>query len=351
MGSVSDDERYLALLSNAGFKDEEFNDVGAVDVGLVSSLKTISRLTRQLAETEGDAFEVENNTLSCKPAGTILRKLGRIHAVSNSGYKKVYCFEPWIDMAMKYFQKYCLHQMLPLTGTSLSISDPISLAKCLNCCVDEMRAETKSTAFASKVNNYQRSSNKNLKELKRYVDALFDSFSRLMVVRIDMDYSKPFSDSLQVRVKKDLKRLFENARSNKIFREMVGFIWKLEHGPEKGFHYHVMFFFNGAKVREDITMAERIGEYWKKVVTGGRGHYYNCNAKKNFYKNCGIGLVDYSDSERRSNLYRALIYLTKTDLYMKINVGGRSLGKGLPPRPKGARGRPRLSAENDQPEQ
>ncbi|MNF98191.1 hypothetical protein D3C84_810450 [compost metagenome] len=112
-----------------------------------------------------------------------------------------------------------------------------------------------------------------------------------------------------------------------MFDDMVGYIWKLEHGPEKGFHYHVMFFFDGAKVREDITKAIQIGRYWTNVVTRGRGLYYNCNAAKRIYKSCGIGMVDHTNVQMRQGLQNAVVYLTKTDLYMKLQTEGRGMGK------------------------
>ena len=124
---------------------------------------------------------------------------------------------------------------------------------------------------------------------------------------------------------------------------MVGYIWKLEHGPDKGFHYHMMFFFDGSKVREDGTLAKRIGQYWLNVVTNGRGVYYNCNADKSRYKNCGIGMVDHSDNVMRDGLVKAVLYLTKMDLYMKLQTVGRGMGKMVRPNPKDARGRPRVA--------
>lgn len=32
---------------------------------------------------------------------------------------------------------------------------------------------------------------------------------------------------------------------------MVGHIWKLEEGTTKGYHFHLMFFFDGSKVQHD----------------------------------------------------------------------------------------------------
>ena len=43
----------------------------------------------------------------------------------------------------------------------------------------------------------------------------------------------------------------------------------------------------------------------------------------------------------REGLHDALQYITKSDKYMKLQVGKRCMGKGEPPKAKDARGRPR----------
>lgn len=56
-------------------------------------------------------------------------------------------------------------------------------------------------------------------------------------------------------------------RSNKLFDNRVGYVWKLEYGIDKGFHYHMMI--------QDINIAKMIGEYWAAVITHYRGLYYS----------------------------------------------------------------------------
>ncbi|MCP6269615.1 inovirus Gp2 family protein, partial [Klebsiella pneumoniae] len=79
------------------------------------------------------------------------------------------------------------------------------------------------------------------------------------------------------------QRLFKRVQSHPFFQDCLGYIWKLEYGQYKGFHYHTCFFFDGSKVRGDITLARRIGELWKKEITDGQGLYFNCNAITSTY--------------------------------------------------------------------
>ena len=114
---------------------------------------------------------------------------------------------------------------------------------------------------------------------------------------------------------------------------MVGYIWRLEYGEEsKGFHNHFFFFFDGSAVQQDITIARMIGEYWVNVITQDRDLYYNCNARKEKYERCGIGIINHHDMQLIANLKLAAQYLAKPDEYINafmtdIDIG-RTFGRG-----------------------
>lgn len=345
--SISNDKRHAALESKIGMRVDGEVYIGALDAGLICTLKDVSSWVEKLVNSTGAAFGVKYGSggarvIYNKP-GELLNKIIGTYIPDDPLFNALYQFEPYIEMVVKDFKKLGLHRTLPLPCLDISSGDAAVFMGRLNECVDQIRQKAKSEKFQSRLKNYQRSSNKNYKELTEYVDSLFERHSRILVLRVDLSYQKQYSKTTQAEAKRDRERLFGNARSNKLFADMVGYIWKLEHGPEKGFHYHMMFFFDGSKVREDITKASLIGRYWRDVVTKGRGLYYNCNRFKFAYKSCGIGMVDYGDAELREGLGRAVIYLTKTDLYMKLQTEGRGMGKGNRPGPKDSRGRPRAA--------
>jgi hypothetical protein len=105
----------------------------------------------------------------------------------------------------------------------------------------------------------------------------------------------------------------------------VGYAWKMEYGLDKGFHFHILFFFDGSQVHKDIIIARMIGEHWEKDITGGKGLYYNCNAfKADYEENLGIGMINHFDTELRENLINeAAVYLIKTDLYSRVIIRER----------------------------
>jgi hypothetical protein len=202
----------------------------------------------------------------------------------------------------------------------------------------EIKQESKSVGFKKKLNNYNRGPVKNFKSLTTYINDLFDDKkARLLVVRVDLSYG--LKDRLSIteeeayeeylQAKKDRENLFYNIRSNELFKHLVGYAWKMEYGLDKGFHFHILFFFDGSQVHKDIIIAKMIGEHWEREITGGKGVYHNCNASKDDYEKLGIGMINYYDKDLRENLINEVAaYLVKTDLYSRVIIRDQAGRKG-----------------------
>lgn len=195
---------------------------------------------------------------------------------------------------------------------------------------------------------------KNYQSILHYIDNLFSRYARLMVIRLDLGYRKDAMIDLELyqaywQAKYDKEHLFNNMRTNQIFNHMVGYIWRLEYTEQKGFHYHLIFFFDGSKVKEDISHATMIGEYWVKSITEDSGLYHNCNLHKEKYTYCGIGMINYYDTVLINNLKYLAQYLVKPDddmiAFMNSMNIGRTFGRGTLKQKTETRGRPRMLNE------
>jgi hypothetical protein len=208
--------------------------------------------------------------------------------------------------------------------------------------------------IADGLKNQQSLITKNYQSMINYIDNLFTRYGRLLVIRIDLAYRKDvdvrFMNTNEVyeaywQAKTDREHLFRNTRTNQIFDDMVGYVWRLEYGEDKGFHNHMIFFFDGSQVREDISIAKMIGDYWENVITQGRGLAYNCNAHKEKYERCGIGMISWKNFELIANLKLAAQYLAKPDEYISAFMTdidmGRTFGRGTQREKTETRGRPR----------
>lgn len=189
---------------------------------------------------------------------------------------------------------------------------------------------------------------------KEYVDRLFLIYSKVLVIRLDLEYADEWSPFVTLsQAQRDIGEFISRRRFSKLFENCIGFIVAREKGESEGaYHFHAMLFFDGHKQRGDVYLAQRIGEdYWVGYITRisakgkdleTRGHYYNCNAKA--YEHHGIGMVSYLDEVKRTDLLYAMLYLTKRS--QDIGQDGppkmRTITRGVMPPLEAARlGRPR----------
>lgn len=352
---LSSEESDIWLNSAFEFVPTESNEPSMVDIDhSIDAYFTLNEIVSLVGKV------ISSNDVLCTVGGLLGKNIyaGK-HRVCSSPLAKslVICIEKihYLD----YFKdKFELH---PYVELMIDISKDKSLVNDLNILeimgpdfvkrkvnaingiVERIRAEAKTSKLLKSVQNYQRTAKKNYQSGRRYLNSLFRKHAKLLVMRIDLSYKKGIEVDIDT-VRKDREMLFTSARSNPIFKDMLGYVWKLEYGLSKGYHYHVMFIFDGSKVWADVNYAKRIGQFWADDITEKNGLYYNCNATKMRYQCCGIGLISYRDNEKQIGLDAALKYMTLRDKFIKVKTGRvmRSFGKGcvVDPAPS-TRGRPR----------
>ncbi|WP_228212143.1 YagK/YfjJ domain-containing protein [Acinetobacter stercoris] len=196
---------------------------------------------------------------------------------------------------------------------------------------------------------------KNKSRMIEMFNSLIERYSRVVVVRLDL-YLKHKPETLMQTCfkaedclskndfdafKKRVERLLENKRHNPVLKQAIGYIFRFEYTPRRGFHLHTFWFFNGNKNQEDISLAEGIEQLWKKV-TNDQGYAYICNKRKHTYENCYLGTIEYNQSLKRKWLEDGFDYLCKTSqLFIFSNMkNGRRFQISQPLKPQ-TRGRPR----------
>lgn len=191
----------------------------------------------------------------------------------------------------------------------------------LNNAIELIRTTAKTPEFKTTVERRNTRARRQFLSARGYITNLFDWYARLLILRIDFGYRKCL-DGQPVSVeqaKKDWKRLLDNRKGKPtLFKTMVGYICRVEYGADKGVHLHTTLFLNGANSQNDPYLTHAIGGYWRDVITQGDGLFFNCNRKKRKYFYCGIGMINHHDVVLRENLLRAVAYLAKKDLYLRI---------------------------------
>ena len=180
----------------------------------------------------------------------------------------------------------------------------------------------------SKLNARKKEANRRYQDYCKYVDALFEKYARLLVLRIDLFYCKDLTESKTLHdMQQDVDHLFKNTRHNLIFKEMVGYMSKIEFGIDKGIHCHLIFFLDGSKRNYSSTVyfAQQIGDYWNTTITQGQGAYWNVNINESDYRKkgaLGIGAINHNDTDLRTNLNERVIkYFCKTEQFIRPKFG------------------------------
>jgi hypothetical protein len=225
----------------------------------------------------------------------------------------------------------------------------------LNSVVADIRREARSDEFKKLLKNHDRLTPKNRKGAFEMIDEMFRRYNKVQVVRVDLSYKKIMSRPLEAQnishedVRGDFQKFMKDMRRKFFKVNFITYIWKLEYGPLKGYHYHVFFFFNGSNVNSDVTIAKMIGDHWSKVVTKGSGGYFNCNRIKEKYPILGIGDISCHDIEKINILKNvALEYLMKMDFYVKqvVDIKIHTFGRGALPKVISKHtGRPRRTSD------
>lgn len=183
------------------------------------------------------------------------------------------------------------------------------------------------------------------KVAKREIRKIFTTFSKLLVIRIDFAIRREFK--IPLTLLKVFHRLFIKKlhAPNDSIPSIVGFIWKLEYGLKKGYHYHFIFFMDGNIYKQDTFYADLLGKLWKKM-TKDKGTFHSCNHNKESYKNVAIGLVAHNDHEKIETLDKVVDYITKPEQFIleRSEIRQRIFGYSTRKYKKSKAGRPRVSA-------
>lgn len=187
----------------------------------------------------------------------------------------------------------------------------------LNACIDCIQQALSQPETVREVKRIERNYLNRVKSIETYIRRLFFCYARLQVIRIDLGYQQGIEIDY-AQVLQHCGQLTRYLRDKHDGNAHAGYIWKLEYGLKKGYHFHMMIFMDGSKVQQSILHGKMISDHWNKAITNGLGTSFNCNGKMNKYRDCGIGRVDYYNLDKTNSLLSASRYLTKHDPYIEI---------------------------------
>lgn len=184
------------------------------------------------------------------------------------------------------------------------------------------------------------------KSAKQCVDLALEQRSRVLIIRLDLRFAKTQNPSVD-QVKKDLRTFLRHVgRTDNL--NILGYIWKLEFGQRRGFHYHFIFILDSRDHSQEIKIAQQIGQIWEKVI-GVEGTFHNCHFKavNNQYDKLAIGRLHRHEQQKYQYLLELLRYFAKKDQFiLHKNIGKeRTLGTSIDRDTKKSMGRPKRTEQ------
>ncbi|CAJ5406728.1 Protein of uncharacterised function (DUF3296) [Burkholderia pseudomallei] len=221
----------------------------------------------------------------------------------------------------------------------------------LNDAVADIREQGRGKQFLDELKPHLRRAAKNYRSIVNLLRALFNKHRRLLIIRVDFEYTKIHRSIPRAEVRRHANALTKylkliRHRDRKVLK---AYVLKLEYALQRGWHFHGLIVLDGHVVHGDVHYGKKLGEHWKTVTTKGKGSYYNCNAKPHRYgKKLGVGMIDSRDEDCRHVLETIVAgYLAKPDFYAPMMKADRMrlLFKSCMPKiPSVRRGRRRSKA-------
>lgn len=301
--------------------------------GMVLLHKLVGRLLQRGAHTE---VIDSSDSRKLSKFGQSLFNAGKScsHAIATSSFPH-HRFHPLVEL----YWKHTRDLYVPPDPSDHWPEDVAAIVRCF----EAIRAEAGSKRFRDKRDRHVALVRKDTRSLCNYIKLLFTRYGRLLVIRLDVGYAvgpEGQRPNVSLRTaKKDRERFFNYLRRSCPL-DLKGHAWKLEDGAQKGYHYHLLLFFDGYKHWRGIDIAEQLGQEWV-AMTGPHASYWNCNADP---ANAGLGVVDWKDAPKLRALFvDAAPYLTKgAFLITDAEKGVKTFSKGKPPLPPSRPGRPRI---------
>ena len=340
------------LKSTATYRSNSQNEVELIFTSEATAAKAVIKLLSfciDMARTKSVLFKSKapnsKNTkiFNNKLGDTLLTFLLILDFDELRAYFPKHVFNPMLDRMILMLNERELVEKARSPGWRISPAAEQEFVDSLNEFADAYREEVNGKDFKVVLKNYQRRSRKNEKQLRGLIDNVFTAYPKVMVIRVDVAYKENHSSmhgyekELTLAQVRDHRKKLLKQINKKFGDSLITYAWKLEYGLKKGYHHHFLFFLDGAKRRQDVVIGKIIGDTWANVATEGLGIYYNCNGKKENYKELCVGIFGRGDIEMIRTLKDGVAtYMSKVDFFMKFDstTQFRSFGKGAIPKQK-----------------
>lgn len=227
-------------------------------------------------------------------------------------------FHPTLDCFIQLAKRYNDSYQQNNGGCAIYRQDTAEQANWLQRLFHDFREDVETVRHPYLVQQFLMKNEPYRQKARRVVDELLRQYKSLMMVGIDLSYTPISKDDISPeQVRQHRRQLLAMLHSHPHFRHCLGYAWKLEHGPIKGFSYQLVCFFNGAQVEPHDCIGMDIGTCWQ-TITQKTGRAFCRKNLQEDYVYPGLLMFYQSDTAAPEKLYRIFDNMTRTETYARL---------------------------------
>ncbi|MEX6146140.1 hypothetical protein AB6G46_18785 [Providencia hangzhouensis] len=246
---------------------------------LVSLLMdNLNRLTKRLNHKldlyKGIPLSPENPRLkltSTSPKGELfLETLKFTRYIQSMKISQIQRLHPTLVLLSSLANKYRLSEIL-IDKDKYWLVDTPEHVQWLNEAFHEFQSTLKSPDYKKQVRIFEQGAQKNYRRAQQYIDSLYQRYSKLLVVRVDLSYKSGICHRVKAHhLRQHRQALYKAINSNPLFSHCVGYILKLEFGMEKASITTLCFSLTVKRFGETSLWVNSLVNSGKNVLQSGQ---------------------------------------------------------------------------------
>lgn len=134
---------------------------------------------------------------------------------------------------------------------------------------------------------------------RRFARSILGQFRCLLAVHVTLGFRHEVAQTVTPeQARAALRDLLRNARTQRLFESMVGYLWQLQDHPSRGAQIQLIVPFDGDQITKGVGLASSLGVLWDDVVTSGKGTHLTGGARDDMHLSPGVLTID--DAPRRA---------------------------------------------------
>ncbi|MBR7798888.1 YagK/YfjJ domain-containing protein [Undibacterium fentianense] len=176
--------------------------------------------------------------------------------------------------------------------------------------------------YRRRLDSRRKSAVHNCQSVSSHISSLFKMHAQLHIVRIDLLTSRcPNPQPVDIDAAHALLKIFlKDNHRNALFRNVIGYIWKLEYSKLKGTYFHFVLLLEKSDLLLTDFIADKFGKFWAESVTNNQGSYLICKKGVTMRRSSGVGVIAANENDVLRSLSADLEYLMLKDFYFLPNV-------------------------------